>query len=149
MFSILLIGILGAIIGILVGMFWYADSTPMGKWHMEALGFAALAPEERARLKAEAMRGMWKIWSAQTILSLITALFIGAVTFYTVQGGAPANSVFAYVVGIWLAFTVPMAGQQMLWGNAKGALAWKCFCSNALSNLITYVLVAVVAVLII
>lgn len=35
----------------------------------------------------------------------------------------------------------------MLWGNAKGVLAWKRFFSDGLSNLITYLLVAFVATL--
>ncbi len=145
--AIIIIGMIGAIIGIAVGMMWYSDKTPMGRWHMESLGIDKLSSEERERMRAEAKPRMWKLFSAQTLLSLITALFIGAVTGYSVQNGAPASSVFFYVPAIWLAFTVPLVGQNILWGNAKGALAWKRFFSDAFSNLIAYLLVAFVATL--
>ncbi|MDE1966228.1 MAG: hypothetical protein KGI41_03240 [Patescibacteria group bacterium] len=48
---------------------------------------------------------------------------------------------------IWLAFTVPLVGQNILWGNAKGALVWKRFFSDSFSNLVTYLLIAFVATL--
>ena len=147
MVSIILVGIIGAVIGIVVGMVWYSDKTPMGKWHMASFGFDKLSPEERARLIAEAKPRMVRQFSAQALLSFITALFIGAVTSYSVQNGAPASSVFFYIPAIWLAFTVPMVGQNLLWGSAKGALAWKRFFSDSFSNLVTYLLVAFVATL--
>ena len=147
MATILLVGVIGAIIGIAVGMLWYSDKTPMGRWHMASLGFDTLSPEERERVKAEAKPRMGKQFSAQALLSFITALFIGAVTSYSVQNGAPASSVFFYIPAIWLAFTVPLVGQNMLWGNARGALAWKRFVSDSCSNLITYLLIAFVATL--
>lgn len=114
MATIFIIGILGAFIGVIVGMFWYSDNTPMGKWHMQSLGFDTLSPEERARLRAEAKPHMWKRFSAQILLSFVTALFIGAVTSYSVQNGAPAGSVLYYVPAIWLAFVVPLIGQNIL-----------------------------------
>jgi len=149
MTTILIIGILGAIISIVVGMFWYSDKTPMGKWHMQSMGFDQLSPEERARLRAEAASGMWKQFSAQTLLSLITALFIGAVASFSVQNGAPASSVLYYIPAIWFAFTVPLVGQSLLWGGSKGALAWKRFFSDILSNLLTYLLVALIAMMLV
>ncbi|MFI5260519.1 MAG: DUF1761 family protein [Candidatus Paceibacteria bacterium] len=147
MATIIIIGVLGALIGIVIGMFWYSDKTPMGKWHMASVGFDKLSPEERARVIAEAKPRMWKQFSAQALLSFITAFFIGAVTSFSVQNGAPASSVFFYIPAIWLAFTVPTIGQNILWGSTKGALAWKRFFSDSISNLITYLLVAFVATL--
>lgn len=147
MVAIISIGVIGAVIGIAVGMFWYSDKTPMGRWHLASLEVDQLSPEERERMRAEAKPRMWRQFSAQTLLSFITALFIGAVTSYSVKNGAPASSIFFYIPAIWIAFTVPVIGQNMLWGRAKGALAWKRFVSDSLSNLITYLLVAFVATL--
>ena len=147
MVTIIIVGVIGAIIGIVVGMVWYSDKTPMGRWHMAALGFDKLSPEERERMKADAKPRMWKQFSAQTLLSFITALFIAAVTSVSLQNGAPASSVFYYIPAIWLAFTVPLVGQNILWGTSKGALAWKRFFSDSFANLITYLLVAFVATL--
>ena len=147
MATIIIVGVIGVIIGIVVGMFWYSDKTPMGRWHMASLGFDKLSNEERTRIMAEAKPRMWKQFSAQALLSFITALFIAGVTSYSVQNGAPASSVFFYIPAIWLAFTVPVVGQNLLWGNARGALAWKQFFSDIFSNLITYLLIAFVATL--
>jgi len=147
MATIITIGVIGAIIGISVGMFWYSDKTPMGRWHMTSLGFDELSPEDRARMMAEAKPHMWKQFSAQFLLSFITALFIGAVTSFSVQNGAPASSVFYYIPAIWLAFTVPLVGQNLLWGSRGDSVAWKRFFSDSFSNLVTYLLVAFVATL--
>lgn len=146
--SILLIGIIGAILSAIIGTIWYNPSlTPMGRWHMQYLGFDKLSKAEQDAKIAAAKPQMWKTYSAQLLLSLLTSLFIGFVTSYTVQNGAPANSVYYYVPMIWLAFTVPMIGQNILWGTCEGSLAWKKFFSESFSNLITYLLIAFVATL--
>ena len=145
--TIILIGILGAIVSAVVGTLWYSGSTPMGKWHMEYLGFDKLSPEEQQKLIAEQKPKMWKTYLAQMLLSFLTASFIAFVTSYTVQNGGPATAVFYYIPMIWIAFTVPMIGQNILWGTSKGALAWKRFFSDSLSNLVTFLIIAFVATL--
>ncbi|MCL5012252.1 MAG: DUF1761 domain-containing protein [Patescibacteria group bacterium] len=147
--TIILIGVLGAIISAVVGTFWYSNATPMGKWHMQYLGFNTLSEEEKAKKIAEAKPRMWKNYSAQMLLSFITSLFIAFVTSYTVQNGGPASATFYYIVTIWLAFTLPIIGQSILWGTSEGSLAWKRFFSDSLSNLVTFFIIALVAVLII
>lgn len=144
-----MVGILGAVISAITGTLWYMDSTPMGKWHMQYLGFDKLSEEERQKLMTEAKPRMWKNYSAQTILSLLTSLFIAFVTSYTIENGGPANAAFFYVLTIWLAFTVPMIGQNILWGTSEGSLAWKRFFSDSLYNLVTFLIIAFVAVMII
>lgn len=147
--TIFLVGILGAIVSAITGTLWYMDSTPMGKWHMEYLGFDKLSNEEKEKLIAKAKPDMWKSYSAQMLLSFFTSFFIGFVTSYTVQNGGPANAVYSYVPMIWLAFTVPMIGQNILWGKSEGSLAWKRFFSDSFYNLITFFIIAFVATLII
>lgn len=147
--TIILVGILGAVISAITGTIWYMDSTPMGRWHMQYLGFDKLSKEEKEKLIAEAKPRMWKNYSAQTILSFLTSFFIAFVTSYTIKNGGPANSVFYYVPMIWLAFTVPMIGQNILWGKSEGSLAWKRFFSDSFYNLITFLIIAFVATLII
>jgi len=46
--TIILIGVLGAVISAVIGTFWYSGMTPMGKWHMQYLGFDKLSPEEKS-----------------------------------------------------------------------------------------------------
>lgn len=146
--TILFIGIIGAIVSAVTGTLWYnAGLTPMGKWHMQYLGFDKLSEEEKAKKIAEAKPKMWKSYGAQFILSLLTSLFIGGVMSYSVQNGAPASSVFYYIPMIWLCFTVPMIGQNILWGTSEGSLAWKRFFSDSLYNLVTFAIIVFLATL--
>lgn len=147
--TILIIAIAGAIISAITGTIWYGSSTPMGKWHMQYLGFDKLSQTEKDALIAAAKPKMAKVYSLQMLLSLVTSLFIGFVTQYTVYGGEPANMVYLYVLSIWFAFTVPMIGQNILWGNIEGSLAWKKFFSDIFYNLITFLIIGFVATLLV
>ncbi len=143
----IIVGVIGSIISAITGTLWYSDKTPMGKVHMRYLGFDKLSQAEKDALKQKAMPNMWKTYSLQMLLSLLTSLFIGFVTSYTVANGGPASAVYFYIVLIWIAFTVPMIGQNLLWGNAGRSLAWKKFFSDTLYNLITFLIIAFVATL--
>jgi len=147
--TIILVGVVGAVISAITGTLWYMNSTPMGKWHMQYLGFDKLSKDEQQKLMEAAKPRMWKNYSAQIILSFLTSFFIAFVTSYTVQNGGPASAVYYYVPMIWLAFTVPMIGQNILWGTSEGILAWKRFFSDSLYNLITYLIIAFVATLLV
>jgi len=147
--TIILVAILGAVISAITGTLWYMNSTPMGKWHEQYLGFDKLSVEEKQRLIAEAKPKMWKTYSSQMILSFFTSFFIAFVTSYTIQNGGPANATYFYVLTIWLAFTVPMIGQNILWGTSEGRLAWKRFFSDSIYNLITFLIIAFAAIMII
>ncbi|MFA6023898.1 MAG: DUF1761 domain-containing protein [Candidatus Gracilibacteria bacterium] len=149
MTNIILVGFLGAVISALVGTFWYSGATPMGRWHMQYLGFDKLSKEQKEKLIKEAKPKMWKTYLAQMVLSFVTSFFIAFVTSYTVQNGGPVNAVYSYVIFIWIAFTVPMIGQNILWGTSEGGLAWKRFFSDSFSNLISYLIIAFVATLIV
>lgn len=147
--TIIIIGVLGAIISAITGTLWYSGSTPMGRWHMQYLGFDKLSEEEKAKMIAEAMPGMWKSYSAQMLLSFLTSFFIGFVTFYTVQNGGPANAVYYYILMIWGAFTVPIIGQNMIWGKVESDIIWKKFFSDISYNLITFLIIAFLATILI
>ena len=147
--TVILVAVLGAIISAITGTVWYSDKTPMGKWHMQYLGFDKLTNEERAKLIAEAKPRMWKNYSAQLFLSFLTSLFIAFTASYTVQNGGAVTAVYYYVVMAWGAFTMPMIAQGLLWGKGEGSLAWKRFFSDSLYNLITFLIIAFVATLII
>lgn len=146
---IILVAILGVIISVVLGTLWYSQSTPMGKWHMAYLGFDKLSKDEQQKMIAESKPNMWKTYSLQMILSFITSLFIAFVTAFTVANGGPAYSVFFYVGMIWIAFTVPIVGQNLLWGNVERKLAWKKFFSDSLYNLVVFLIIGVIAVLIV
>ena len=150
MINIFLIGFIGAIVSAVVGTIWYnPDLTPMGKWHMQYLGFDKLSKEEQEVIRKEMAPKMWKIYLAQMFLSFLTSFFIGFVTSYSVQNGASANSIFYYLPMIWLCFTVPMVGQKMLWGKTEKSLAWKRFFSDSLSNLVTFLIIGFIATLLV
>ncbi|MEI8360747.1 MAG: DUF1761 domain-containing protein [bacterium] len=140
---------MGAIVSAITGTLWYSSATPMGRWHMQYLGFYKLTEGEKQKAILEAKPRMWKNYSAQMLLSFLTSFFIAFVTSYTVKNGGSASAVFYYVPMIWLAFTVPMIGQNILWGKNEGRLAFKRFFSDSLYNLITFFVIAFLATLII
>lgn len=139
----ILLGLLGAVIAAIVGTLWYSGATPMGKWHMQYLGFDKLSPEEMKQKIAEAKPKMPLSYATQLLLSFITSLFIVFVASRT------GSMVYGYVAVIWLAFIVPNIGSSLLWSNCDRALVWKKFFSDSLSNLVTYLLIAWVVLLII
>lgn len=146
MYTILALGLAGAVISAITGTIWYSDKTPMGKWHMQYLGFDKLSPEEKAKLIEEAKPKMWKTYSAQMLLSFLTSLFIAFVTSYAVKNGGPASATYYYVIMIWATFTIPMIGQNILWGTSEGSLAWKRFISDSMYNLVTFLIITFVVV---
>jgi len=149
MTTALLIGVVGAIMSAVIGTIWYSPGTPMGKWHMAALGWYELSSEAQAAKMAEMKPKMWKTYAVQMLLSFLSSFYIGFATTYTVQNGGPASAVYYYIVMIWIAFTVPIIGQNVLWGNTRGVLAWKRFFSDSLCNLITFSVVAFMATLLV
>lgn len=149
MTTILIIGLLGAVISAVTGTLWYAEKTPMGQWHMQYLGFDKLSEEEKSKLREEMKPKMAKVYGAQMLLSFLTSFFIGFVTKFTVQNGGPADAVFLYVPMIWACFTVPMIGQNILWGNCEGGLAWKKFFSDISYNLVTLLVISLVATMLV
>lgn len=149
MTTIIFVGVLGAIISAVIGTLWYSNSTPMGRWHMQYLGFDKLSDEEKSKKIEEAKPKMWKSYSAQMFLSFLTSFFIAFVTSYTIQNGGPADATYYYVVMIWVAFVIPQIGQNIIWGTSGGSLAWKRFISDSVCNLVTFLVIAFIAIWII
>lgn len=139
MTTIILLGILGAVISAVIGTFWYSMKTPMGKIHLESTGFFKFSPEEQAKKIQEMKPKMWKYYLAQALLSFLTSVFIAFIM--TLQKGFGPKIIYGEVVGIWLCFVVPLVGQSLLWGNVDQNLRWKKFFSDSLSNLVTFIVI--------
>lgn len=139
--TIILFGILGAIISAGVGTFWYSMKTPMGKIHMASLGFDKLSKEEQNKKIAEAKPHMWKSYLLQLFLSFLTSTFIAFVVNQYKHMGLPVSLAYISIASIWLSFTVPLVGQALLWSNTDKKLVWKKFFSDSLSNLVTFLII--------
>lgn len=136
MITIILLGILGSIISAAIGTFWYSMATPMGKVHMESVGFNLLSKGEQEIKIKEMKPKMWKYYLAQIFLSFLTSSFIAFIML--VQKAYGPVAVYAEIAGIWLCFTLPLVGQSLLWGNVDQKLRWKKFFSDSLSNLVIF-----------
>lgn len=145
MFTIIILSIVGAIIAAVVGTFWYSDKTPMGRIHMKYLGFDKLSPEEQKKKIEEAKPGMPKIYGAQMILSFVTAFAVVFIITMTMENGQSFWLALGFVIMNWLCFVVPTIGSGILWGNCDRTIAWKKFFSDIASNLVTIILVAILA----
>jgi hypothetical protein len=120
---IILLGILGAIISAIIGTFWYSMSTPMGRLHMESVGFNKLSKEEKEEKIKMMKPKMWKYYLAQMFLSFLTSVFIAFIMLE--QKAFGHLMIYAEVAGIWFCFIIPLIGQSLLWGNTDQRLRWK------------------------
>ncbi len=145
MTTIILLGILGAVITAVVGTLWYSDTTPMGKLQLRALGFDRLTPDERAARIAAAKPRMVKQYFGQFALAFLTACAASFIVIMSMQNGVPFSMALCFVVVNWLCFMVPIIGQNILWGNVDRSLAWKKFFSEISSNLVTLLIIAYIA----
>ena len=134
--EIILLGILGVVVSTVIGSIWYSPKTPMGRIHMDSLGFSKLSKEDQDKRMAEAKPTMWKYYLASMILSLLTSIFIAFIMVE--QSGYGYGIIYGEVGMVWLCFTVPLVGNSLLWGNCDKHLRWKKFVSDILENLVTY-----------
>ncbi len=145
MTTIILLALAGTVIAAVVGTFWYSPMTPMGKLHMRYLGFDQLSPEEQAQKIATAKPHMPKLYGVQMALSFLTAFFVVFVVTMSVQNGVPLAMAIGFPVMAWLCFTVPTVGSAILWSNCDRSIAWKKFLSDTLAQLLTILLIALMA----
>jgi hypothetical protein len=142
MITQILLALGGVVISILVGTLWYAPKSPMGKIHMQYLGFDKLSPEEQKQKIEEAKPGMPKIYAAQAVLSLLTASAVVMITTLSLQNGLSFGLALGFLMLNWLCFAVPMVGMNILWGNCDRKIAWQKFISDSLNSLVTILLIA-------
>src|SRR5665213_2219321 len=113
--TIILLGILGAIISAVIGTLWYSMKTPMGKIHLESIGSSKLSQEEQEKKIQEMKPKMWKYYLAQMLLSFLVSSFIAFIMIE--QEGFGSAVIYGEVAAVWLCFVVPTIGQALLWGN--------------------------------
>lgn len=138
----ILLALGGVVISIIVGTLWYSPKSPMGKVHMQYLGFDKLSPEEQKQKIEEAKPTMPKIYAAQAFLSLLTSIAVVVIVTLSLQNGVSFAMALGFLVFNWLCFAVPMVGMNILWGNCDRKIAWQKFFSDSLNNLVTILLVA-------
>lgn len=145
MITILLLAILGAVIAAVIGTFWYSMWTPMGKIHMKYLGFDKLSPEEQKKKIEEAKPTMWKTYLGQMILSFLTSFTVVFIVTMSLKNGMTLVGALGFVTLNWLAFVVPTIGSGILWGTCEQSIAWKKFFSDIFSNLVTLIVIGLLA----
>lgn len=140
--TIPLLSLAGMILAALIGTFWYSNATPMGKIHMQYLGFDKLSKEEQAKKMEEAKPMMAKLYAKQMSLSLLTSFATVFIITMSVSNGLSASMAAGFVIFNWLCFTVPAIGTAILWSNCDRKIAWKKFLSDSCYNLVTLLLIA-------
>lgn len=145
MITIIILSIVGAILSAVIGTFWYSMGTPMGKIHMRYLGFDKLSPEEQKQKIEEAKPKMPKMYVGQMALSLLTSFAVVFIVIMSMRNGMSLSMTLGFVVLNWLCFMVPVNGSGILWGTCDPAIAWKKFFSDIFSNLVTVLVIGVLA----
>ncbi len=145
MLSLFLLSIIGAVIAAVIGTLWYSNKTPMGKIHMESLGFDKLSAEEQKNKMEQGKAMMKKMYIGQMILSLLTSFAVVFVVLMSMRNGVSFSLALGFVVFNWLCFMVPIIGSGILWSNCDPSIAWKKFFSDITSNLVILVVIALLA----
>ncbi len=112
---------------------------------MQYLGFDKLSEKEKKKKMEEAMPTMPKMYAAQIGLSLLTSFATVFIVTLSIQNHVSVLMAVGFVAFNWLAFMVPIIGQGILWSNCDPKLAWKKFFSDSLSNLVSVLLIALLA----
>ena len=141
MITILVLALVGTVIGAVVGTLWYSNATPMGRLHMQSLGFDKLSLDEQRRKIEEAKPKMPKMYLAQMALSLLTSFAVVFIISMSVQNGLTLGMATGFVIFNWLCFVVPVIGSSILWSNCDRSIAWKKFFSDIFSNLVTILII--------
>lgn len=139
---IILLSLVGVVVSVVVGTLWYMPNTPMGRAHMQFLGFDKLSPEEQQAKIAAAKPKMKKTYAYQMLLSFLTSFAVVFIVTMSMQNGLTLPMALGFVFFNWLCFVVPVVGGQVLWGPVEGSLARKKFLSDSLNHLVVMVLVA-------
>lgn len=145
MTTIIILTLAGAVLAAVVGTLWYAPKSPMGKLHMQYLGFDKLSEEEQRQSIETAKPHMWKLYIGQIVLSILTAGAVVVIVAMSMEERVPFTMAAGFVAFNWLCFMVPVVGSQILWGNCDRAIAWKKFLSDSFSHLVIVLLIAVLA----
>ncbi len=140
--TLIILSLAGAVLAAVVGTFWYSNATPMGRLHMQYLGFDKLSEEEQKNKIEEAKPMMLKMYLGQMALSFLTSFATVFIVTLSVQNGVPLMMAIGFVIMNWLCFMVPIIGSGILWSNCDRKIAWKKFYSDILSNLVIILLIA-------
>ena len=140
--EMILLTLAGVVVSVLVGTFWYSNATPMGKIHMQYLGFDKLSKKEQQNKIKKAMPMMPKIYAGQMLLSFLTSFAVVFIVSLSLQNGLTLAMALGFIIFNWACFMVPVVGSGILWGNCDPKIAWKKFFSDISANLVTVLLIA-------
>lgn len=142
---IVLLTLAGVVISVVVGTFWYSDKTPMGRLHMQYLGFNNLSPQEQQMKINEGKAMMKSLYIKQMLLSLLNSFAVVFIVILSMRNGVTLPLTLAFVAFNWLGFVVPTVGTHILWGNCDPKIAVKKFFSDIFFSLVTMALIALLA----
>lgn len=142
--TIIILAVVGAIISAVIGTVWYSMATPMGRVHMQYLGFDKLTDEEKKRKMEEMKPKMFKMYSAQMALSLLTSFAVVFIVNMSIKNGTSLYMALGFIVMNWLCFMVPIVGSNLLWSNCDRSIVWKKFFSDIFCNLVTVLVIGII-----
>ncbi|MBP9765765.1 MAG: DUF1761 domain-containing protein [Candidatus Pacebacteria bacterium] len=146
MLKIILLSFIGAFISMLITTIWHSSKL-FGKVRMDYHAKQALSFEEHINKIQEKKPELMKIYLIQFLFSFITSFFL-AVVMKGGYGFIYSKYLFIFIGLVWISFTVPAIGTDVLWSDAKGKIAFKKFLSEIFSSLLTFIVIIYVYILI-
>ena len=101
--------------------------------------------DEKKKKMEEAKPMMVKQYSAQILLSLLTSFAVVFIVTMSMRNGLTFGMAAGFVGMNWLCFMVPIIGSGILWSSCDRKIAWQKFFSDIFENLLTVLLIALLA----
>ncbi|MDQ1282023.1 MAG: hypothetical protein QG630_374 [Patescibacteria group bacterium] len=146
MLKIILLGIIGAIISMIIGMIWHSSKL-FGKSQLDYNAKKVLTFEEHKNKCEESKHLVSQKYLLQFLLSFITSFFL-ALVMKGGYGDIHDKYLYMFVALVWISFTVPAVGTNVLWSEVPKKIALKKFLSDIFYCLITFMLIAFIFTLI-
>jgi hypothetical protein len=146
MLKVILLGVIGALVSMIIGAIWHSPKL-FGKVRMDYHAKRALSFLEHKNKLQEKKPDILKIYLLQFLLSFITSFFL-AIVMKGGYGFIYNKYLFMFIGLVWISFTVPAVGSDILWSEATGKIAFKKFLSDILYSLVTFMLTAYIFTLV-
>lgn len=115
---------------LVIGSIWYGPL--FGKAWMRIMGVENMSEEQKQSMK----KGMWMMYLAQFILSLITA---GVLSVHIAYWSDASASALGIAICTWFGFVLTTDAGAALWSGKPKNVAWKMFFINASGQLVTFI----------
>ena len=140
MFKIILLGLVGGLISLIISSIWYSPKL-FGKIQDDYHAKRNPSFKEYKHKLKDIKDLINKKFLLQFLLFFITSFFL-AIVMKGGYGLIITQYLYMFIGIIWISFTVPAIGSDILWSEVSGKIAFKKFLSDIFYSLVTFLFIA-------